>query len=450
MKNSFRSNHLGTSGMGRLVAIVFFMLLIGGAAQAQVSIPGTKVKFTFPSKWKYLSTEKVDANTQRYLYYYSDKAIAAKGDTTLPFLRIVVRKNYTAPIYDFVFDRYSKEPYQSLSDYTEGLGLPKTGGIGYVGAYTNVQDKKDYQFPGQFWRASLRERFGHVKHPAVRLRVKLLDGFAPGAHREPPAFEPACYRDLLLPLDAPLSWVHQVIQKAFYWADYHLHEFQFLDSDARELLDGAFRDLFAIESLMDDWENPFSEPDGEKRFMQASNMSLRWLYHDFAETAEREGVLDNDFPSAQLPENQPLGLFLLGSAEYPKVMATLKDGKSPEAPISKSQGLYYHYDYGSDKELSLFPLEYSMEDAYDLPRIVGAVGHTPPEDSGMSEYREIVDMIENDEEAAAVARKSHYAFSDDEKERFHLLNWARRNGWQPFTSLEDLDGFFGRHTGMGW
>ena len=69
MKNSFRSNHLGTSGMGRLVAIVFFMLLIGGAAQAQVSIPGTKVKFTFPSKWKYLSTEKVDANTQRYLYY---------------------------------------------------------------------------------------------------------------------------------------------------------------------------------------------------------------------------------------------------------------------------------------------------------------------------------------------------------------------------------------------
>ena len=72
--------------------------------------------------------------------------VAAKGDTTLPFLRIIVRKNYTAPIFDFVFDRYSKEPYQSLSDYTEGLGLPKTGGMGYMGAYTNVQDKKDYQF----------------------------------------------------------------------------------------------------------------------------------------------------------------------------------------------------------------------------------------------------------------------------------------------------------------
>lgn len=310
--------------------------------------------------------------------------------------------------------------------------------------------KKDYQFPDLFWRASLSERFGHVRYPAVRLRVKLLDGFAPGAHREPPAFEPTCYRDLLLPLDAPLSWVHQVIQKAFYWADYHLHEFQFLDSDARELLDGAFRDLLAIEPFMDDRENPFTEPDGEKRFVQASNMSLRWLYHDFAETAEREGMLDNDFPSAQLPENQPLGLFLLGSAGYPRVMAALQDGKRPEAPISKSQGLYYRYDYGSDKELSLFPLEYSMEDAYDLPHIVGAIGHTPPEDSGMSEYREIVEMIEGDGEAAAVACKSHHAFNDDEKERFHLLHWARRNGWRPFTSLEDLDGFFGRHTGMGW
>lgn len=310
--------------------------------------------------------------------------------------------------------------------------------------------KKDYQFPDQFWRVSLRERFGHVKHPAVRLRVKLLDGFAPGAHRKPPAFEPICYRDLLLPLDAPLSWVHQVIQKAFYWADYHLHEFQFLDPDSRELLDGAFRHLFGFESFMDDRGNPFTEPDGEKRFMQASNMSLRWLYRDFARAAEHEGMLDNDFPSAQLPEDQPLGLFLLGSAEYSKVMTTLQAGKRPEAPISKSQGLYYHYDYGSDKELSLFPLEYSMEDAYGLPRIVGAVGHTPPEDSGPSEYREIIDMIGKDSEAYVVAHKSHYAFNEDEKERFHLLYWARRNGWQPFTSSEDLDDFFERHTGMGW
>ena len=146
MRSRFISKTLGTGSLRWLVAIVFFVVVLGGVAQAQVSIPGTKVKFTFPSKWKYLNTEKVDANTQRYLYYYTDKVVAAKGDTTLPFLRIIVRKNYTAPVFDFVFDRYSKEPYQSLSDYTEGLGLPKSGGMGYVGAYTNVRDKKDYQF----------------------------------------------------------------------------------------------------------------------------------------------------------------------------------------------------------------------------------------------------------------------------------------------------------------
>lgn len=294
--------------------------------------------------------------------------------------------------------------------------------------------KQGYQFPDQFWRASLRERFGHIRYPAVRLRVKLLDGFAPGAHREPPAFEPTCCRDLLLPLDAPLSWVHQVIQKVFYWADYHLHEFQFFDPDARELLDGAFRDLFGIEPIMDDWENPFTETDGEKRFMQASNMSLRWLYHDFTEAAEREGMLDNEFPSARLPESQPLGLFLLGSAEYPKVMTALHDGKGPEAPISRSQGLYYHYDFGSDKELSLFPLEYSVEDAYDLPCVVGAIGHTPPEDCSVSEYLRLIDIADG--------RVVTTVYEQDDS-GFDLEKWARGNGWRPFTSVKDLEGLLG-------
>jgi len=137
-------NSLRGSRIGFLALLLF--LLLGAGAQAQVAIPGTKVQYTFPSKWKYLSTEKIDANTTQYLYFYSAKAIASKGDTTLPFLRIVVRRNYSGPIYNFVFDRYNREPYESLSDYTQGLGLPRSGGMGYVGAYTNVKDKKDYQF----------------------------------------------------------------------------------------------------------------------------------------------------------------------------------------------------------------------------------------------------------------------------------------------------------------
>ncbi len=130
-----------------------WLLLCGMAVQAQVAIPGTKVQYTFPSKWKFLSSQKIDANTQQFLYYYAAKPVASKGDTTLPFLRIVVRKNYTNPIFDFVFDRYNKEPYQSLTDYTQGLGLPKQGGMGYVGAYTNLKDKKDYQFRMVYFKA---------------------------------------------------------------------------------------------------------------------------------------------------------------------------------------------------------------------------------------------------------------------------------------------------------
>ncbi len=135
-----------TFRIARMAFAFFACLMIGGFVQAQVAIPGTKVKYTFPSKWKYLSSQKVDANTMQYLYCYNAKSVVSKGDTALPFLRIFVRKNYTKSIYDFVFERYSREPYQSLNDYTEGLGLPKTGGMGYVGAYTNVKDKKDYQF----------------------------------------------------------------------------------------------------------------------------------------------------------------------------------------------------------------------------------------------------------------------------------------------------------------
>ena len=320
--------------------------------------------------------------------------------------------------------------------------------------------KSGYQFPAQFWHASLRERYGHVKCPAVRLRVKLLDGYVPRSSRRPKPFKPECYRDLLIPLEAPLSWVHQVIQKTFYWGDYHLHEFQFLDPDARELLKGAFYDLFEIDPFWDDYENPFAAPDGEQRFVQVTKMSLRWLYRGFAETAQCDGMTDGDFPSAKLPEGQPIGLFLLGSAEYPKVMEALQAGTRPEAPISRSQGIYYHYDFGSDKELALFPLEYCVADAYDLPRIVGAAGHTPPEDSSVATYCKLIDVMERGKEETLQGQDDHgtgddvaaddefgdYIIEDDPNE--DVEEWARGNGWRPFTSLEDLEDFFGKRTGM--
>ena len=106
----------------RLLVGLLLLVACCGALQAQVAIPGTRVQYTFPSKWRFLSTQKIDQNTTLYHYYY------------------------TSTIYDYVYDRYVQEPYQPLKDYTTGLGLPKTGGMGYIGAYTNVNDKRDYQF----------------------------------------------------------------------------------------------------------------------------------------------------------------------------------------------------------------------------------------------------------------------------------------------------------------
>ncbi len=64
MKNSSTTLCNTLARLRWLVAGILFVLMLGSSVQAQVSIPGTKVEFTFPSKWKYLKSEKVDANTQ--------------------------------------------------------------------------------------------------------------------------------------------------------------------------------------------------------------------------------------------------------------------------------------------------------------------------------------------------------------------------------------------------
>ena len=129
-----------------LLAGLMGLLPVGMQGQTVQRIPGTNVSYSFPSKWKYLSTTEVDENTQAYLFTYKERVVQAKGDTTLPYLRIYVRKNYTKPIADLVFERFMQQPYQSLEEYLTGPGLPEKGGMGYVGAYTHTKNKKDYQF----------------------------------------------------------------------------------------------------------------------------------------------------------------------------------------------------------------------------------------------------------------------------------------------------------------
>lgn len=113
---------------------------------AQITVPGTKVTFDFPQKgWKFLQTTNVDKNTNVYLYSYSAKNVVdAAGDTIIPFMRIYVKKNYDESVYDLAYSRWMKQPFEAIEEFSEGL--PTEKGVGYVGAYKDLNDQKNYMF----------------------------------------------------------------------------------------------------------------------------------------------------------------------------------------------------------------------------------------------------------------------------------------------------------------
>ena len=131
-------------------------LLWGGAAMAQtIKIPGTESSLTLTEgNWNYLRTFKLDDGADIYVYYYSKATILDRnGDTVLPCLRIYVNKKYSGDIYSLIYDRYMTQPYQSLREYMHGPGLPKSGGLGYVGAYTNPTERRDYELMMTYFKS---------------------------------------------------------------------------------------------------------------------------------------------------------------------------------------------------------------------------------------------------------------------------------------------------------
>ena len=78
--------------------------------------------------------------------YVGETLLEADGDTALPFLRIYINTNYSGDVYQLAYDRFVKQPFQSLNEFTKGPGLPRSGGLGYEGIYTNPSDDKDYRF----------------------------------------------------------------------------------------------------------------------------------------------------------------------------------------------------------------------------------------------------------------------------------------------------------------
>lgn len=63
---------------------------------------------------------------------------------------------------------------------------------------------------------------------------------------------------------------------------------------------------------------------------------------------EREGVIAEDFPSERLPEDCPLGWFILGTDGY-KGFMEMTGGSGIKETID-AWGLYYNYDFGDDWE----------------------------------------------------------------------------------------------------
>ena len=128
--------------------VLALLMAMASSAEAQITIPGTSVSFRLNGDdWRYLRTFKLEDGADIYLYYYVGHVLVdLEGDTVLPCLRIYVNEDYDGDVYELAYDRYMLQPFQSVDEYTHGPGLPKDGGIGYMGAYTNPSSQKDYQF----------------------------------------------------------------------------------------------------------------------------------------------------------------------------------------------------------------------------------------------------------------------------------------------------------------
>ncbi|MBR1849944.1 MAG: hypothetical protein IJ789_01070 [Bacteroidales bacterium] len=131
-----------------LTALMFATAAVAASAQTQMEIPGTNIAFALDgTEWKFLKTIDVDKNTKVHLFSYkAELLVDADGEETLPYLKIYVQKNYKKSVYEFVYDRYLQQPYQTIDEYSSGYGLPAKGGLGYTGIYTSPQDDKNYMF----------------------------------------------------------------------------------------------------------------------------------------------------------------------------------------------------------------------------------------------------------------------------------------------------------------
>ena len=320
--------------------------------------------------------------------------------------------------------------------------------------------------------------------PTVELELKLIsDGFTTRHYKHPYDPDvPECQRTVRIPLDSPLSWVHGIIQKTFNWYDYHLHRFSFLDYETRELFDLLLQVEFGVHDFMDE-EPPeekrarFEEAGGLGRLEELTGLGAKWLYRDFAPYAERE-IIDEESPTADLPEDAPIGLHLFGEENYRLLMENLTGPKMNmvTADIGRTNALYYNYDFGDDWELSITATRVTCEPADSLPRVVDGAGHTPPEDcGGIGGFQRVISAFElTDDESRDEARKAlrerlksefppeladeygpdledeiDHMLAEEIKEAEDTMRWARGVvGWFPFSHEDSIEHVFDRKGRM--
>ncbi len=325
--------------------------------------------------------------------------------------------------------------------------------------------------------------------PCVDLKLTLVDDrYLYRKYETKPLDDvPECWRVVRVPIDAPLSWIHEVIQKTFSWYDYHLHRFSFKDFATRE----AFEELFDVEFGIERYDGPetakerqsrYEAEDGHLRFKRLSGLDDKWLMRAFGPFAEAELIRD-DFPQASLPENMPVGLALFGSERYEDVMgsehlesdrlwrkrmrryheAIRKDAGREQRPDAtaaektldprKAQALYYNYDFGDNWELSIEAVGVCLEPASTLPSVLDGFGHTPPEDcGGISGFARVIaahDLVHGKpagESAGSARSATKEVDSCDDAELAEaegLMNWAYYTvGWRPFEGADSLKDVF--------
>lgn len=184
---------------------------------------------------------------------------------------------------------------------------------------------------------------------------------------------------------------------------------------------------------MEEGRTPYNMFDskGESGFAPTTRMSLRWLYHDFMGAMEKEGVLDEDWPKERLPEDMPLGLCLLGEEKYRRIVERLgKDEANAGIPAAEDGwGFYCNHNFGDNWELAIAPPEYLVANTADMPRIVEAEGHTPPDGvHGLDGYEDFIQAYDT----------GNVVNSDG----VDLNRWARSNGWLPFEGMKKLRDHF--------